>query len=131
MLKKVNKINKCFFYVVNTKNNLRLIFMGPKNKVIVEFSAKSLYDNRWDRKSKDALDTLLWFFFTRYKKTLSISRKKIKNCGIRLVGSRLIFFRNNLRSIVFHLRRLNLNIISIEDFSPVVHNGCRLRKKKR
>jgi len=127
----IEKSDFCSFYIINTKSNWKVLFLNSVGQIVVEFSAKSIYPNKRDRKSRDSLDTVLRFFFEKYKSLMINSQKLINNCVIKLIGSTFLMYKKSIKNIVFYIKKYKWNIISIEDRTPKVHNGCRSRKKKR
>ena len=120
----------CFFYIIKTKSNWKILFTDWRGGIIVEFSAKSLFANRRERVTPDALNNLVFFFFKKFKKTIAKFRKKVKNCIVRFLGSRSISFKGNMRFVLGRIKRFRWTILSIENRTPIPFNGCRLRKKE-
>ena len=57
--------------------------------------------------------------------------KKLKELGIKAIHVYLKGLGEGRESSVRGFKALNLNILSISDITPIPHNGCRLRKKRR
>lgn len=57
--------------------------------------------------------------------------KKVYELGIRFLQIRLKGFGNSRKSVLKGLVTANLKIISLKDITPIAHNGCRSKKKRR
>ena len=57
--------------------------------------------------------------------------KKIKDLGIRAIYVYLKGLGEGRESSVRGFKASDINILSISDITPIPHNGCRLRKKRR
>ena len=57
--------------------------------------------------------------------------KKVYELGIRFLQIRLKGFGNSRKSVLKGLVTANLKIISLKDITPITHNGCRSKKRRR
>ena len=126
-----NYLKKSFYlYVTSSKNNWGVRFYSFSGNVLIEFSARNLFSVRRERRAKDSFDFMLFFFFKKFLKRFRAWKHLTKGCRLRLFGYRLLN-KHFIRSISYYLRRTKIPLLSIEDYTPITFNGCRVRKKKR
>lgn len=57
--------------------------------------------------------------------------KKAKNLGIKTLSVKIKGPGSGRESAMRALQSVGLNIVSIEDVTPIPHNGCRAQKRRR
>ena len=107
-------------YVYSTFNNTLITITNIKGKTLVFASAGFLGLKGVRRSTAYAGQTLA-----------TMLGKKISELGIQFVQIRLKGFGNARKSVIKGFTSTNLEIISIKDFTPIAHNGCRRKKKRR
>jgi small subunit ribosomal protein S11 len=107
-------------YVYSTFNNTLITITNIKGKTLVFASAGFLGLKGVRRSTAYAGQTLA-----------TMLGKKISELGIHFVQIRLKGFGNARKSVIKGFTATNLEIISIKDFTPIAHNGCRRKKKRR
>jgi ribosomal protein S11 len=119
-----------YLYVTYSKNNWGVRFYSFSGNILIEFSARNLFSSRRERRAKDSFDFMLFFFFKKFFKQFRRWKRLTKGCRVRLFGYKLIN-KHFIRSISYYLRRTKIPLLSIQDSTPIIFNGCRIRKKKR
>mmetsp|Transcript_31561 Transcript_31561/g.80375 ORF Transcript_31561/g.80375 Transcript_31561/m.80375 type:complete len:134 (+) Transcript_31561:397-798(+) len=107
-------------YVYSTFNNTLITITNIKGKTLIFASAGFLGLKGVRRSTAYAGQTLA-----------TVLGKKISGLGIHFVQIRLKGFGNARKSVIKGFTATNLEIISIKDFTPIAHNGCRKKKKRR
>lgn len=125
MLKTKNLSNKYaarigVAYVCSTFNNTLITITNIKGKTLIFASAGFLGLKGVRRSTSYAGQTLA-----------TVLGNKMSGLGIQFLQIRLKGFGNARKSVIKGFVATNLKIISIKDFTPIAHNGCRKRKKRR
>jgi len=107
-------------YVYSTFNNTLITVTNIKGKTLIFASAGFLGLKGVRRSTAYAGQTLA-----------TVLGKKISGLGIHFIQIRLKGFGSSRKSVIKGFTATNLEIISIKDFTPIAHNGCRKKKKRR
>jgi hypothetical protein len=119
------------FFIKVTKNNLKVLLSTSNGDVIKLLSTKMLGIKKWNRFDKDNIISL--FKLLLYFNNLFLNKLFVKNKYSLLRISTFFYFRlrHILKIVVKYLRVNRLNVIKIESYTAITHNGCKLKKKKR
>jgi len=104
-----------------TFNNTRITITDPSGDVIASESAGSVGGFKGSRKSTP-------FAATRAAESAAAKARK---SGMIEVEVRVKGPGSGRDSAVTGLQAAGLKVLSIEDVTPIPHNGCRPRKKRR
>jgi hypothetical protein len=119
-----------YFYAIVTKTNWAIRFFSFSGGLLIEFVARNLFTVRRERRAKDSFDFLMYFFFRKFAWKFREWKNVATGCFLRLFGSRLLNI-HYIRSIIYYWSRTKIPLKGIQDCTPYVFNGCRIRKKKR
>jgi small subunit ribosomal protein S11 len=108
-------------HVKATFNNTRITITDPSGDVIASESAGSVGGFKGSRKSTP-------FAATRAAESAAAKARK---SGMIEVEVRVKGPGSGRDSAVTGLQAAGLKVLSIEDVTPIPHNGCRPRKKRR
>ncbi len=108
-------------HVQATFNNTRITITDPSGDVIASESAGSVGGFKGSRKSTP-------FAATRAAESAAAKARK---SGMIEVEVRVKGPGSGRDSAVTGLQAAGLKVLSIEDVTPIPHNGCRPRKKRR
>jgi small subunit ribosomal protein S11 len=120
--KKVRRnVGRGIAHVSATFNNTRITITDPNGDVICCESAGSVGGFKGSRKSTP-------FAATR---AAEAAAQKARKVGMNEVEVRVKGPGSGRESAVTALQAAGLKVLSIEDCTPIPHNGCRPRKKRR
>lgn len=120
--KKVRRnVGRGIAHVNATFNNTRITITDPNGDVICSESAGSVGGFKGSRKSTP-------FAASR---AAEAAAQKARKVGMNEVEVRVKGPGSGRESAVTALQAAGLKVLSIEDCTPIPHNGCRPRKKRR
>ena len=108
-------------HVSATFNNTRITITDPNGDVLCSESAGSVGGFKGSRKSTP-------FAASRAAEAIVVKAKKM---GMVEVDVRVKGPGSGREGAVQALQAAGLKVLSIEDVTPIPHNGCRPRKKRR
>jgi small subunit ribosomal protein S11 len=120
--KKVKKnVPRGMVYIKATFNNTLVTITDPGGDVLASVSAGSVGGFKGSRKS------------TPYAagKAAEQAAQRARKMGLQEVEVKVKGPGSGRESAMTSLQSAGLKVISIEDITPVPHNGCRPRKKRR
>ncbi|MFP4104676.1 MAG: 30S ribosomal protein S11 [Phycisphaerae bacterium] len=114
-------VSRAMVYVKATFNNTLVTITDMNGDVLASESAGSVGGFKGSRKSTP-------FAASRAAESAA---QKVKKMGVSEVEVRVKGPGSGRESAVTALQAAGLKVISIEDITPIPHNGCRPRKKRR
>lgn len=124
MIKKTTKFNflrkSAIFHVKSTFNNTLLVITDFKGNILYSGSGGTTGLKGSKRSTGFAAQS-----------TATLLGKKAYKAGIRTVYVLLKGFGNGRELSLRGITMAKLKIVSIKDVTPIPHNGCRMKKKRR
>ena len=120
--KKIRRhVSRGIVHIKASFNNTRITITDTNGEVLCSESAGSVGGFKGSRKSTP---------FAAGRAAESVAQKA-KKLGLAEVEVRIKGPGSGRGSAVSALQAAGLNILSIEDITPIPHNGCRPRKRRR
>jgi small subunit ribosomal protein S11 len=119
--KKKRQVIRGIAYIKATFNNTIITITDPSGDVLVTASAGSIGGFKGSRKSTPFAATLAG----------ETAGEKARKMGMIEVDVRVKGPGSGRENAVSGLHSAGLKILSIGDITPIPHNGCRPRKKRR
>ncbi len=120
--KKIRRhVSRGIVHIKASFNNTRITITDANGEVLCSESAGSVGGFKGSRKSTP---------FAAGRAAEAVAQKA-KKLGLAEVEVRIKGPGSGRESAVSALQAAGLNILSIEDITPIPHNGCRPRKRRR